>query len=302
MAATASKTLSQIRKALNHFAMDWEPSLWLNTGIPGLNAVLGHAEKGIPYGRVIEISGWESQGKTAIMMALAALAQQDGARVIWGDLENSFDADWARQRGLNPDEVLLIQPYVGRFNGERTPRLSTAQELCVEIEHCMTMRTVKGAVKRVVVLDSIPSLLTEGEAAAGVDGANLRTNMDLPMFLGRLLRRWVALAQAQSCLIVLINQLRTNPMARFARDYTPGGNAPRFYSHVRVRVSRIKGGRIKDKGKLVGIQGIMRCLKNKTGGSEGAEIGYRLLFKGPLEFLEAKKIRKEVDGAEENDA
>jgi RecA/RadA recombinase len=278
-----------------------------------------------------------SQGKSALVMSIAALAQYDGAHVVYGDVENSFDPGWARVRGmakcphcngtgtrptvkdpailteciscggpeattagLDVSKLTLVQPYVGQFSyvdkktgkthQEKNPRLSTAQELCSEIEASMQQ---KGHTKRVVVLDSIAALLTEGESLTGLEDANMRTNMDLPLFMGRLLRRWVGCAQVHNALIILVNQLREGPKSSFGdSSYTPGGNAPKFYSHVRVRVHRVAGSKIMDKGEVIGIRGIMKCLKNKTGGGESSEIGYRLLFNGPLEFVPADDVKK----------
>ncbi len=138
-----NKELIQIRAKLGHVAMKWRPSLWLDTGIPRLNRVAGHVTRGIAYGRMIEISGWEGAAKSATALSLAALAQRDGAHVIIGDLENSFEPDWALQRGLlkcpkcaakdpartacaacegsglDTNMLTLIQPYVGKFASER---------------------------------------------------------------------------------------------------------------------------------------------------------------------------------------
>jgi RecA/RadA recombinase len=109
--------------------------------------------------------------------------------------------------------------------------------------------------------------------------------------MGKLLRRWVGLAQVHNALVILVNQMRSAPRA--FGDYTPGGNAPKFYSHVRIQVKRIKGSRIIDKGKTVGIRGKLVCVKNKTGGTEGAEIGFKLLFKGGLCFMPVKSLSEE---------
>jgi len=333
--------LSKMRQSLGHIALAWKPQQWLDTKIPELNAVLGHATRGIPYGRMIEVSGWESQGKSALILALAALAQQDDAHVIWGDMESSFTSDWALQRGFarcpkcngtalvvrktssggtkveipsdcpdcgGPDSpvagmdtsrLTLIQPYVGQFSykdketgkvhQEKNPRLSTAQELCSEMEEAMKQ---KGHSKRIVVLDSIAAMLTEGESLTGLEDANMRTNMDLPLFMGRLLRRWVGCAQVHNALIILINQLRESPKKSFGDPtHTPGGNAPKFYSHARVRVHRVAGSKILDKGRLIGIKGIAKALKNKMGGQEGAEVGFRLMFNGPIEFVPAADVK-----------
>ena len=319
------KLLDQIRAKLNHCSMAYTPSLYLDTGIPDLNRVLGHADKGVPYGAIIEVSGLEGVGKSAICLSLAALAQQNGALVVWGDFEHSWTPDWSLKRGLakcsgcNGEKCLrcggkesllygldttrlqVIQPYVGTFDGDsKHPRLTTAEELTAEIEAIMTALHRKHD-RMVIVVDSLASMLTQSEAEAGLEGANLRTSQSHPMFLGRLLRRWVGLSQSYNALILLINQLRQNPMARFGDPwYTPGGNAPRFYSHVRVRARRSKGSRILDtskggKGMQIGIQGILRCIKNKVGGQEWSEEAYKLMRDGPLEFFPVKSSSEEAN-------
>jgi len=249
----------------------------------------------------MEISGWQSAGKTAIAMTLCALAQQDNAHIIWGGFEDrNIDDNWASIRGLNLSKNFTpIVPYVGTFGGEKLPRLASAQELMEEMEEVMAARHKQND-RMVVVIDSIAALLPEGEAEAGLTGGGFRSSMDLPMMMGRLLRRWVGLAQWYNCLIIMINQLRTNPMSRFGDPtYTPGGNAPLFYSHVRLRVRRVKGGQIMQDGKMVGIRGIIKAVKNKAGGRENAEVGFRLFFDGPTEFVSVKDIKKEAgeDGA-----
>lgn len=357
--------ISQIREKLGHCDFDWSPTVWLNTGIPDLNEVLGDRDRGLPYGAITEISGWEGHGKTALIMAVAALAQYDGAFVDWMDFENSFSAPWAIQRGLaaclvckgigrlestvtkktgkevrrkgctecgggkpcracegkgilkgnscvgcegsgenaglgmDLNRFALIRPYVGQFHDNPKspkalcrPRLANAQELCTEAES--VMEVVQGKFDRMItVVDSIPSMLTEGESADGLERANLRTEQELPKFLNKLLRRWVGHSQVYNSMTLFINQLRQNPMARFGSPiYTPGGNAPRFYSHIRGRVARgAAQGKILDKkGGIIGIQGILTNKKNKLGGVEQSKVGYRILFKGPVEFVPAKDI------------
>ena len=336
------KDLKAIRASLGHLDMEKTPALWLDTQIPALNSVIGHKRKGIGYGTMMELTGLNSAGKTAIATALAALAQRDGALVIWESLENSFDPGWALQRGFLPcpkcggdsakkegvdcnacggsmdgkesytrgldnDKMILVRPYVGKFEEMvadtygrakkkvSASRLSTGQELCAETEAFATAMHKKHK-KMVIVVDSIASILTEGEGLAGLENQNMRTNMDLPMFMSKLLRRWVGLIPEINAWTILINQLRNNPKAKPWEDswVAPGGNAAPFYSHVRVRMWR-KGGKLQDKGEVVGIQGVMRCHKNKLGGIEYSTVGYRLNFAGKLEFVDAKDIKKEEE-------
>ncbi len=309
-----NKDLKAIRSKLNHLAMDWEPTIYLDTKVSDLNCVMGHKDFGLPYGRVIEISGWESVAKSSVVMSISALGQIDGAQVIWGDLENSFQYDWAKQRGfakcpyckgsglvekktcLNCDgtgidinKLILIKPYVGKFFKEKEARLATAQELCSEIEACFKVKNEFK--KRIVVLDSVAALETEAEANAGLENANMKTTMSLPVFMGKLLRRWIGHAQVDNAMIFLINQLRSGPKAFGDPTYSPGGNAPRFYSHARVRIRRVKGGKITTKGKLSGITGVMKAIKNKSGGIEQSEVGFRLHFAGSIEFIKASTAK-----------
>ena len=349
--------LTQIRNKLKHCTLASQPRLWLQTGIPELNRVIGHSVTGIPYGRMMEISGLESKGKTAIALALAAFAQHDGAHIVWDDFETSFAADWAIQRGLaacptckgigriKPDNkhcpdcvdggeacvacegtgkrsgknckdclgsgetaslgmdknrFTLIRPYVGTFGKEKEPRLASGPELLQESEDVIHLMSKKYD-RLMLVVDSLPAIMSEGESVISIDEANMRTNMDLPMLLGRVLRRWVGLAMAKNVSIVMINQLREKPNApKFSSPwYTPGGNAPRFYCHVRIRVSGVWPSKIMQDGKFVGIKGIMKATKNKVGGVEGESVGFRLLFKGAIEFVPASEVLRKEEGAEE---
>jgi recombination protein RecA len=268
---------------------------WLDTRVPDLNEALGDRERGIPYGRIIEISGKESQGKSALALTLAALAQRDGAGIVWLDFESSYDPTWAQKRGIEheSDGILggfLIQPYLGTFGKEKVERLATAEILCAEAESAMVALS-KNFKKQILICDSVASMLTEDEAGAGIEGGNMRTRMGLPMFLSSLLRRWVGLVQSCNVLVLFINQLREDPMARYGdKLYTPGGKSLPYYAHVRVRMRR--SGKMLLKGKPYGIQGIISNTKNKAGGVEKSKVGYQLHFDGPLHFLPAKEVEK----------
>jgi recombination protein RecA len=300
--------LARVRAKLGHFTLEPRPVLYLDTGFQDLNEVLGHRDHGMYYGKITEVSGWNSAGKSALGAAIAAMGHLQGALVIWLDVENSFDPVWSKQRGMEvevdekgrvkvTDKLILIQPYVGTFKDEKKPRLTSAQDLCEEVEQVLAALTdEEGRIKNeriILVVDSVAALLTEGEAEAGITGQTMRTNFDLPVFLGRLLRRWTGLAQAHNMMVVLLNQLRQKPMVFGDPSYSVGGNAVPFYCHVRVRMRRAKGGLIKRKGKTVGVQGIIDNTKNKTGGRERVAVGFKLYFDGPLEFLEASDLEKD---------
>ncbi len=290
---SALSEVDKIRAKLGHLTLDWQPNAWLDTGFPDLNEVLGHRDLGVCFGRIIEISGLPSQGKTALAMTLAALGQRDEAEVLWGDLESSWFDEWAKIRGLDPTRTHLFQPYVGRFGKEKKPRLITAQELLEEMEETAGVLHEKGAKKIIMVVDSIASMLVDAEASGGLSNATLHTKMALPVFMGSLLRRWVGLAQAHNILILFVNQLRQNPMQKFGDPwYTPGGNAPSFYCHVRCRVRRVKGSRIIQKNKVLGIKGLIKNVKNKVGGAENSAVGFKLFFKAPIEFVSVKEIEE----------
>ena len=295
---TPQQEVERIRKRLGHLSMEAKPVSYLKTGIPELNAVLGSPDRGIPYGRIYEISGWEGHGKSALALCLTALAQKDGAEAILGDFECSYDPRWVAARGVDVNKLHLLQPYVGTFGKEKTLRLCTAEELCSEIEAAMDRINRRGN-KQILMIDSVAAMMPEDEASVGLEDRNMRTKMSLSVFLSSLLRRWVGLAHSYSAMIVFVNQLREKPMAFGDPAYTPGGKALKFYSHVRVRVNKTKGGNIRGKarGGVIGVQGIMTNTKNKVGGVQGTKVGYKLMFNGPVQFLDAEDMKRE-DGSE----
>ena len=300
-----SKDVARIRGKLGFGTVEWQAKYWLDTGNPDLNATLAHREKGLEYGRLYEIAGWESQGKTAVLLALAALAQAQGSLVIWVDAENSFDEVWASKRGLDPKEMVLIKPRLKKKakasadeedidtkkKSSAKSIITSAEDMCDEAEAMMEElgHKYKGIF---IAVDSIPTLLTEKEGATVMSKRNMRTNMELPMFLSSTMRRWLGKFQVNHAMGVFINQLRNRPDP-FDPIYTPGGNATRFAFHGRARIARSQGKVIKRKGKTVGIQGIMTNYKNKSGTPERERVGFKLYFDGPIQFLPADELTKD---------
>lgn len=302
---TPAKELALIRGKLGYFSTEARPKDYLDLGDQDANNVLGHPKLGIAYGRLIEISGPEQSGKSAIAIDLLAAAQADGAIGIWVDAENSFDNEWASKRGVNINQLRLVAPYVGRFprinkqtkkvSIEKVSRMISAQEMLTEAEEIIKLRQDDEASKMFLVVDSVTALLTREEAETSLSDQGFKSNMSLPAFMGKLLRRWVGRAQAGNVTMVFINQLRTNPMQMFGNpEYTPGGKALKFYCHIRVGMRRVKGGRVMHNGHQVGIKGYLKNFKNKVGGLEQSEVGYHINFSGDIEFLPVSQVRKET--------
>lgn len=292
-----AEIIRSIRSELKHVSFKRTQRVWLDTGSKELNAVLGEEDRGIPYGKIIEISGENSNGKTGIVMDLVACAQAQGAKAVWVDFENSFDPDWAARRGVDVEGLVLVSPLVGTFGKDKTTRLSTAEEMLVEAERVMaTLHRLHPGCPIILAADSVAAMLVEDESSAGLDGQNMKSKMALPTMLSGLLRRWTGLLQVYNALAIFINQLRISPMKWGDPTYTPGGKALPFYAHVRVRMKRAKkGGRLKRAGKTVGIKAILRNDKNKAGGIEGAECGFKMYFDGRSQFFAASEIEEDDD-------
>lgn len=304
--------VSLIRKKLGRLSFQKTPRGYLDTQSPHLNKVLGNELKGIAWGKVVEIAGMPSAGKSALLTDLASVAQQQDAYIVWIDFENSFDRDWAAARGLKCTEdspnFALMQPYLAatstpkKIKKEKTPapaskiappaRLSTGEELIEEAEALMHMLNRRGVERIFVALDSVTAIIPEDEGTP-ISEHNMRTDQALPKLLSRFVKKWVALATAYDAIIVFINQLRSAPMSFGDPHYTPGGNAIPFYAHVRVRVKRKSDSRIKHSksGKTIGVKGIMTNTKNKAGGVEGDSIAFKLYFDGRSKFMKAEDLK-----------
>ena len=296
---TPADDIARIRKKLKHFVMDPVTPEWLDTGSERLNAALGSKDKGVPFGRILELYGPASHGKTMLAHFLAVKAQAMDASIIWLDLENSYDEEWARAQGLDPDKVHVLRPQAGHF-GKQTgdPRLETAEELFHETEELVKLlRERDESWKGLVVVDSVASILVEDEAEAGVSGQNMKTSVSLAKFLGSLLRRWTVICQNMGVMMVCINQVRESPGVAFGNpEYTPGGRSLPFYASIRAEVRRVKGGRLVRLGQVVGLRGRIKNVKNKAGGGsvEGRDCGYVMRFgTGKWDFPGAKEVTKE---------
>ena len=278
---TTDEQIAAIRAKLNHNVFERPTDHWLDTCNPLLNRVLGSESLGLPYGKVMELYGQNSHGKSVLALYLAGIAQVQGAAVIWMDFEGSFDPAWAKSNGLDPNGVYLLQPQVGRFRKKTgDPRLQSAEELLQECQELI--KAVRQPERPVMmVVDSVASMLVEQEEEAGIVDQNMRTKLSLSQFMSPFLRRWTSVCHTQDVLTIFINQTRTNPNAMFGNpETTPGGDSLGFYASIRARVARVKGGQLKKKGEVIGLKGKIKNVKNKSGGGsrEGHECGYICKF------------------------
>ncbi|MDE2104403.1 MAG: hypothetical protein KGL39_44605 [Patescibacteria group bacterium] len=302
IADTPAEEQELIRRKLGHYTTVATTRDWLNTGSRRLNATLGSRELGIPYGKMLELHGWESHGKTLLMTFLMARAQKDGATVGLLDAENAYDPEWAKRMGLDTDRVYLFQPRVGRFSqsrGESGERLQTAEELCAEVEAWMDNESRKNPGGKVFLgVDSVTAFLPRDEAEAGLENQNMSTKVGLAKFMKQLLRRWTAVALTNNVMMVFINQLMMRPGVSFGNpEATAGGNALKFFCAVRAKVHRVKGGRMIKSGAVVGVKAVVTNVKNKAGGAsvEGKTCGFKYYFdSGSWRFVSAEDLRREA--------
>jgi recombination protein RecA len=212
----------------------------ISTGSLGLDIALGIG--GLPRGRVIEIYGPESSGKTTLALHVVAEAQRKGGIVAYVDAEHALDPIYARKLGVDVDELLISQPDTG--------------EQALEI----TDTLVRSGGIDVVVIDSVAALTPkaelEGEMGDQLPGLQAR-------LMSQALRKLTGSISKSNCLVIFINQIRMKIGIMFGNpETTSGGNALKFYASVRLDIRRI--GAIKDRDEVVGNQTRVKVVKNKV--------------------------------------
>ena len=209
------------------------------TGSLGLDLALGVG--GVPRGRVIEIFGPESSGKTTLTLHIIAEAQRKGGQAAFIDAEHALDPSYAKKLGVDVDQLLISQPDTG--------------EQALEI--CDTL--VRSGAIDVVVIDSVAALVPkaelEGEMGESLPGLQAR-------LMSQALRKLTASISRSRTLVIFTNQIRSKIGVMFGSpETTTGGNALKFYASVRLDVRRI--GSVKDKDAAVGNQTRVKVVKNK---------------------------------------
>lgn len=212
----------------------------ISTGSLGLDVALGIG--GLPKGRVIEIYGPESSGKTTIATHVIAESQKKGGMCAFIDAEHAFDSAYAQKLGVDIDNLLISQPDYGEQALEIADRL-----------------ILSGAVD-VVVIDSVAALVPKSELEGEMGDSKMGLHARL---MSQALRKLTATISKTNCCCIFINQLREKIGVMFGNpETTTGGNALKFYASVRIDIRRI--GQLKDGTDIVGNRTKVKVAKNKV--------------------------------------
>ncbi len=210
------------------------------TGSIGLDIALGIG--GLPKGRIIEIYGPESSGKTTLALHVVAEAQKRGGTCAFVDAEHAVDPVYARKLGVNTNDLVISQPD----NGEQA--LEIADTL------------VRSGAIDVLVVDSVAALVPKAELEGEMGDAHMGLQARL---MSQALRKLTASISRSKCMVIFINQIRQKIGVMFGNpETTTGGNALKFYASVRLDIRRI--GALKDKEEIVGNQTRVKVVKNKV--------------------------------------
>lgn len=210
------------------------------TGALSLDLALGGA--GIPRGRIIEVYGPESSGKSTLALNIVAQAQMLGGSAAYVDAENALDAEYAKRIGVNVDELLVSQPDTG--------------EQGLEIVETL----VRSGAVDIIVVDSVAALVPKAEIEGDMGDQHMGLQARL---MSQALRKLTSIINKSKVVVVFINQLREKIGVMFGNpEVTPGGRALKFYSSVRIDVRRIEA--IKEGDVVVGNRVRAKIVKNKV--------------------------------------
>ena len=212
----------------------------ISTGSLGLDVALGIG--GLPKGRIVEIYGPESSGKTTLALHVVAEAQKAGGACAFVDAEHALDPVYAKKLGVNIDELLISQPDAG--------------EQALEIADTL----VRSGAISVLVVDSVAALVPRAELEGDMGDSHMGLQARL---MSQALRKLTSSISKSNCLVIFINQIRQKIGIMFGNpETTSGGNALKFYASVRLDIRRI--GAIKDKDDIIGNQTRVKVVKNKV--------------------------------------
>ena len=211
-----------------------------STGSLGLDIALGIG--GLPKGRVVEIYGPESSGKTTLTLHVIAEEQKKGGVCAFVDAEHALDPQYAKKLGVNLDELLISQPDTG--------------EQALEIVDTL----VRSGAVSMVVIDSVAALTPKSELEGDMGDSSVGVHARL---MSQAMRKLTGSISRTNCMVIFINQIRMKIGVMFGSpETTTGGNALKFYSSVRLDIRRI--GAVKDRDEVIGNQTRVKVVKNKV--------------------------------------
>ncbi len=212
----------------------------VSTGSLGLDIALGIG--GLPYGRIVEIYGPESSGKTTLTLQVIAEAQKQGKTCAFVDAEHALDPIYAEKLGVNIDLLLVSQPDTG--------------EQALEIADML----VRSGAVDVIIIDSVAALTPKAEIEGEMGDSHVGLQARL---MSQALRKLTASVKQANCLMVFINQIRMKIGVMFGSpETTTGGNALKFYSSVRLDIRRT--GAVKEGDEVIGNETRVKVVKNKV--------------------------------------
>ncbi len=212
----------------------------ISTGSLSLDLALGVG--GVPKGRIIEIYGPESSGKTTLALHILASAQKQGGEVAFIDVEHALEPAYARALGVNIDDLLISQPDTG--------------EQALDITEAL----VRSGAVDVVVVDSVAALVPRSELEGEMGESSVGV---VARLMSQALRKLAGTISKTNCIVVFINQLREKIGVMYGNpETTPGGRALKYFSSVRIDVRRIET--LKVNGEMVGNRTRAKIVKNKV--------------------------------------
>jgi recombination protein RecA len=212
----------------------------ISTGSLGLDIALGVG--GLPRGRVVEIYGPESSGKTTLTLQVIANCQKNGGTAAFVDAEHALDPSYAQKLGVNVDDLLVSQPDTG--------------EQALEIADML----VRSGAVDIVVVDSVAALTPKAEIEGEMGDSHVGLHARL---MSQALRKLTANIKKSNCLVIFINQIRMKIGVMFGNpETTTGGNALKFYASVRLDIRRI--GAVKKGEEVIGSETRVKVVKNKV--------------------------------------
>ena len=212
----------------------------ISTGSLGLDLALGRG--GLPKGRIIEIYGPESSGKTTLTLQVVAEAQKKGGTAAFIDAEHALDPNYAKRLGVNVDDLLISQPDTG--------------EQALEIADML----VRSSAVDVIVIDSVAALTPKAEIEGEMGDSHMGLQARL---MSQALRKLTANIKRSNTLVIFINQIRMKIGVMFGNpETTTGGNALKFYASVRLDIRRI--GNVKEGEEIKGSETRVKVVKNKV--------------------------------------